>query len=244
MHRDLEQLIRLQALESERDAARKAIDAMPGRREAIEARLAEREAAVASAKQRLADNQVGRRAIEKDLAVVQGRLAKFKDQLMEVKTNKEYTAMQHEIATATAEVRRFEDALLERMVEADELASSLKSEERELAAAKAETAKELAALEIERATIERSLEDAGSQRDALAAEMNPDLLAQFEQVRVKRGTAVVEARDGHCTVCHVRLRPQVYNQIRLNAEIFKCDSCGRVLYYVPPASPPPAPPSA
>ena len=242
MHPDLEHLIRLQALESERDAARRAIDAMPARREAVETRLSEREAAVASARQRVADNQAARRAIEKDLAVVQGRLARFKDQLMEVKTNKEYTAMQHEIATATAEVRRFEDALLERMMEADELAAALKSDERELTAAKADAAKELAALDAERTGLERSLEQAAAQRDALAAEMSPDALAQFEQVRVKRGSAVAEARDGHCTVCHVRLRPQIYNQIRLNAEIHKCDSCGRVLYYVPP--PPPPPPAA
>jgi hypothetical protein len=241
MHPDLEQLIRLQALETERDTARRAIDAMPDRRQGIEARLAEREAAVASAKQRVTDNQVARRAIEKDLAVVQGRLAKFKDQLMEVKTNKEYTAMQHEIATAASEVRRFEDALLERMVEADELTSALKTEERDLAAARTEAATELAALDAERTTIERSLSEAGARRDALAAEMSPDVLALFEQVRVKRGTAVVEARDGHCSVCHVRLRPQVYNQLRLNLEIFKCDSCGRVLYYVPPPAPPVAP---
>jgi hypothetical protein len=243
MHHDLEQLIRLQALESERDTGRKAIDAVPARREAIEARLAEREGAVAAARQRVAENQAARRAIEKDLAVVQGRLSKFKDQLMEVKTNKEYTAMQHEIATATAEVRRFEDALLERMVEADELTAALKADERELAAAKVETAKQVAALDAEQQSLERALEEAGTRRNALAAEMSPDLLAQFEQVRVKRGTAVVEARDGHCTVCHVRLRPQVYNQIRLNTEIHKCDSCGRVLYYVPPP-PPPTPASA
>ena len=241
MHRDLEQLIRLQALESERDAARRTLDAIPGRREAIEARLSEREAAVVSAKQRVTDNQVARRAIEKDLAVVQGRLSKFKDQLMEVKTNKEYTAMQHEIAAATADVRRFEDALLERMVEADELTSALKNEERELAVARTEVAGELAALDAEAAVVERSLDAAAGRRDALAREMSADVLALFEQVRIKRGTAVVEARDGHCTVCHVRLRPQVYNQIRLNTEVHKCDSCGRVLYYVPPPTPPAAP---
>jgi hypothetical protein len=127
------------------------------------------------------------------------------------------------------------------MVEADELTSALKTEERNLAAARTEAATELAALDAERTTIERSLSEAGARRDALTAEMSPDVLALFEQVRVKRGTAVVEARDGHCSVCHVRLRPQVYNQLRLNLEIFKCDSCGRVLYYVPPPAPPVAP---
>ena len=53
---------------------------------------------------------------------------------------------------------------------------------------------------------------------------------------------MAEARDGLCTVCHVRLRPQVFNEARRNAGIVQCDSCTRILYFVPVASatPPPA----
>ena len=42
---------------------------------------------VAAAKEQLAENQNARRAIEKDVAVHQGRLSKFRDQAMAVKTN-------------------------------------------------------------------------------------------------------------------------------------------------------------
>ena len=39
-----------------------------------------------------------------------------------------------------------------------------------------------------------------------------DALALFERVAQERnGVAVAEARDGICTICHVRLRPQVFN---------------------------------
>ena len=64
---------------------------------------------VAEAKARQAANQTDRRALEKDLAAVQTRLSRYKDQLMEVKTNREYHAMQHEIETAQGEVKRVED---------------------------------------------------------------------------------------------------------------------------------------
>ena len=57
-------------------------------------------AAVAGVKERIAASQTARRDIEKDLAAVQARLSKYKDQLMEVKTNKEYHAMQTEITAA------------------------------------------------------------------------------------------------------------------------------------------------
>ena len=39
------------------------------------------------------------------------------------------------------------------------------------------------------------------------------------------GVAVAEARDGICTICHVRLRPQIFNTVRRNEEIIQCDSC-------------------
>ena len=48
--------------------------------------------------------------------------------------------------------------------------------------------------------------------------------------------AVAEARDGVCTICHVRLRPQVFNTVRRNEEILQCDHCNRILYFVPAAA--------
>ena len=64
---------------------------------------------VESAKARVAENQAARRAVEKDLAMIQARLSKFKDQLMEVKTNKEYTAMLKEIEVGAARGAHLED---------------------------------------------------------------------------------------------------------------------------------------
>jgi hypothetical protein len=39
-------------------------------------------------------------------------------------------------------------------------------------------------------------------------------------------------------ICHVRLRPQVFNNVRRNTEIIQCDTCQRILYFVPPAAAP------
>ena len=78
---------------------------------------------VDAVKARLKDNQEARRALDKDVAVYQGRLTKFKDQLSLVKTNKEYQAMQHEIATAQSDLGAVEEKVLERMLEADAIAA-------------------------------------------------------------------------------------------------------------------------
>ena len=76
-----------------------------------------------------------------------------------------------------------------------------------------------------------------SERADIVRALSPQLLAIFELVaRRRNGIAVAEARDGICTICHVRLRPQVFNTVRRNDSIVQCDSCQRILFFVPVAA--------
>src|SRR5678816_3626390 len=134
MSPDLQRLIKLQQLESTIADAKATIAADPQRLADADARLNVSTQAVEAAKGRLKDNQEARRNLEKDVAVYQGRLTKFKDQLSLVKTNKEYQAMQHEIATAQSDLGGVEEKVLERMVEADTIAADVKKAEAALAA--------------------------------------------------------------------------------------------------------------
>ena len=239
MNADLERVIALQRLDSTTQDAQRRLTEHPERDKALETRLAAARAQVESAKGRLTENQGARRAIEKDVALQQGRLSKFRDQLMAVKTNREYTAMQHEIETAENEVRSLEEKVLVRMLEADELTAAVKKLETALAAEQKAAATERSAMTAETAELTAALERIGTERAALVAAMDKRLLAMFEQVARKRnGVAVAEARDGICCICHVRLRPQVFNTVRRNDEIIQCDTCNRILYFVPaPAAP-------
>jgi predicted nucleic acid-binding Zn-ribbon protein len=234
---DLQHLIQLQDLDLAAERVRRRIGDMPALQAALDTRLADRTAAVAAVKERIAASQTARREIEKELAVVQTRLSKFKGQLMEVKTNKEYQAMQHEIAAAEQGVRGQEDLLLDRMVEAETLAAELKTAEGALKAEQAEVARDKQALKAEGESLERETEQLSTARSALTKQLSAQAVALFEHVaRHRRGQALSEARDGHCTQCHVRLRPQVYNDVRRNDTLIQCESCSRILYFVPAAA--------
>jgi predicted nucleic acid-binding Zn-ribbon protein len=239
MSPDLDRLIGLQQFESTIDDARRRIAAHPERLAEADARLHEAQQRVDVAKARLKENHEARRALEKDAAVYEARVSKFKDQLSAVKTNREYQAIQHETETAQRDVSAVEEKLLERMMEADDIAADIKQAEIILAAQEKEVSAEKAALVSELATTEASLAKATQARDALLAHLEPRLLSLFEQVsRVRKGVAICSAtRDGLCSVCHVRLRPQVFQQVRQNDGIVQCDTCQRILYYVPPPAP-------
>ena len=238
MNADLERLIALQKFDSTAAAARKTLAAEPEHELALEARLEAARQHVAAAKEQVAANKNARAALEKDVAVQQTRLSKFRETAMAVKTNQEFTAVQHEIAFAQTEIKKIEDAILERMLESDDLAAALKDAEAKLAA-------ETKAIDAERKTgsaahieMQATLERIATERAALVGGLDKGVLATFEAVSRKRnGVAMSEARGGVCTICHVRLRPQVFNTVLRNDSILQCDHCNRILYYVPvPAS--------
>jgi predicted nucleic acid-binding Zn-ribbon protein len=233
MNADLTRLIRLQQLESAADDARKKIADHPARTQALDARLQSAREAVADIKARLTVAADKRRAEEKEVAGVQTRLAKYKDQLLEVKTNREYTAMLHEIETAQNDIRTREDRILEVMMESDELNAAIKKSEAELKAAEKEIAAERATLETEMARLQGEIDRTTAEREKLVADIDRHVLSIFETTaKGRKGVAVAEAKDGLCTICHVRLRPQVFNEVRKNESIIQCDSCRRILYFV------------
>jgi predicted nucleic acid-binding Zn-ribbon protein len=232
MNADLTRLIRLQQLESAAEDARRKISDHPARSQALDERLQGARDALAGIKARLATAADKRRAEEKEVTGVQTRLAKYKDQLLEVKTNREYTAMLHEIEAAQNDIRAREDRILEVMMETDELNASLKKSEAELKAAEKEIAAERAVLETEQAGLQEEIDKTTAEREKLVADIDRHVLAIFETTaKGRKGVAVAEAKDGLCTICHVRLRPQVFNEVRKNESIIQCDSCRRILYF-------------
>ena len=235
---DLERLIALQRIDSAADAARRTLAEEPERERSFEARLETGRQRVAAAKAHLAENQNARRGIEKDVALHQGRLSKFRDQAMAVKTNQEYHAIQKEISFAQGEIKVLEDKILERMLEADEMTTAARTADADLAAEQKAIEAARKAMAAEHVDLDAALARMVVARAELVAALDPKLLGIFEQVaRRRNGVAVAEARDGICTICHVRLRPQVFNDVRRNDQIMQCDSCQRFLYFVPKTTP-------
>jgi predicted nucleic acid-binding Zn-ribbon protein len=242
MNADLEKLIVLQRLDSAAHDAKRRLAEEPEREKALEARLEAAREMVDAARAKLADNQNARRDHEKTVALHQGRLSKFREQALAVKTNQEYHAIQHEIAFAQTEMKAAEDAVLEKMLEGDELAAAAKRAEGDLAAEQKKVDADRKAMAAEHAELNAAIEKLAAERAGVVGTVTPQVLATFDLVASRRnGVALAEAKDGICVVCHVRMRPQVFNNILKNDQIIQCDSCNRIMYYVPKAAAAPAP---
>jgi predicted nucleic acid-binding Zn-ribbon protein len=235
MNPNLERLVRLQRAESDLKHVDGDLEAIPQARGAMEALLADEGARLEGVRSALEACQKARRQHEASLQDLMAKLSKYKGQLMEVKTNKEYTAMLHEIEGAQRDIRSREDEILAEMERGEALATELKREEGLYKAVEERARTETKALEERAKRLGEQRKGLVTERDEIAGTIAEDARALFQRVAKLRGAAVAEARDGMCQLCHVKLRLQMYVELKRNDEIVQCPSCSRILYYEPPA---------
>src|SRR4029453_5145094 len=76
------------------------------------------------------------------------------------------------------------------------------------------------------------LETLRAERGAKMQSLSPAARATYERLsRMRSGFALAEARDYSCMACRMKIRPQVFADIRKGDSIITCESCGRILYF-------------
>jgi predicted nucleic acid-binding Zn-ribbon protein len=238
VHPDLKSVIELQQLDLKIAELAAQIEALPGQIQTLQAQLDDFIQHHEERKKRLAANQKERKDQEGEIKIIQERISKHKDQLYQVKTNEQYRAMLKEIEGEEANIRKIEDQVLEKMIEAEEIQKLVAEAAARLEGEKARVAGEIKHLEGERQDDVRERDGLQARRQEIAGGLSEEVLSLYERVRGARGRAVAEVREGLCMACNVLLRPQVYNEVRTNEAVQTCENCGRIMYYVEPVSAP------
>jgi predicted nucleic acid-binding Zn-ribbon protein len=234
MNPDLEKLVRLHHVESDLKRVDAELATIPRLRQEIEDRLARDRSHLDAAKAALEGSQKARKQNETAVQDLETKRSKYKGQLMEVKTNKEYTAVLHEIEGVERDIKAREDVILEEMEKAEALAQDVKREEADFKAVEFDAKKEKADLDARAAALGGEAQRLKAERDAMAASVPEEALALYTRVAKQRGSGVAEARDGMCQACHVRMRVQIWVEVKKNEQLFQCESCSRVVFYEPP----------
>jgi len=231
MNSDLKQLIRLQTIDISVQELRSRIDKFPSISKALDEKLKSAQSGVETAKERIKNNQGSRKKMESEISSIEGKISKYRDQMIAVKTNEEYRALQHEIEHSQTAIRKIEDEILNLMMEADTGQSDIKTAEVRLKEDQGKVNEERKALEEENKRDLSALEGYLKERKEIQAGVSSDLISQYDRVRKHRGgIGVAPARNEVCEICQVRIRPQVFQLIRKNDQIIACDACQRILY--------------
>ena len=233
MDQKLQTLISLQAIDSriaalEADAAR-----LPKEIAAIHAGIEDAKKQVEQAKAQLDAARKDQRAKEKDLEVVQGKRSKTEARLYEVKTNKEYSAVLIEIEDIKQEKGRMEEEVLVLMEAQERLTGDIREAEARFKQRETEgRSQEATAKELLR-VVEADLAAVRTERKELAGQLPASILADYDRIlRARGGLALVPVtKPNFCGACRMTITPQRLQELRAQASLIPCESCGRYLYW-------------
>ena len=228
---DLRNLITLQDIDQKIVILKKQISEIPERTKTYQNELQE---LVQNHQARVAlyqDHAKQRRARENEVEMMRTKLSRYKEQLMTVKTNKEYTAMLHEIQIVEDQIRSAEDGILDLMDQMESMEGKLAQEEEQLKAKQAEVEFQTRNAEQSVPVLEAEVSGLFREKADLESRVLPELLARYKRIAdARKGVAMAEARNELCSACHVRIRPQVITDLLRAEEIHVCDSCSRILF--------------
>lgn len=237
MDAQIQRLVHLQSLDVRLAELRNRLQAIPAQLAAVDARVSGARQEIAAAKEALTTSLKDRKKYEMDVDSWKDKARKYRDQSFAVKTNEAYKALQHEIQHAETQVAQAEDRLLERMVAGEEYERQVKAAERAVIVVESEAQAERQRIQAEQASLQQESQAKEAQRREIAPEISEELRDTYERVASRRhGIGLAEVRDEACSLCGVRIRPHVFQELRRNDshEIFQCESCTRILYYVEP----------
>jgi predicted nucleic acid-binding Zn-ribbon protein len=237
----IENLVKLQAVELERTRLATDLRTLPAEVAQAEAALGAAQSQSAKASDALSREESLRTRLDREIATHRQKAARYRSHSDSIKTPEQAAAVEHELSFAEAEAARLED---------EEFASLERSEVQEnaLAAARAQVESLAATLDNTRERIALRLKEAARELAALNAKreilrplIEPDVLNRFDRLCASRVTGLARAENQQCTGCRMGVRPQTWNQLR-EGELLTCDSCFRLLYWDPAMAPAPAPP--
>ncbi len=228
----IELLKRLQSVDAQLYQLRRQQDEKPRELEQIMAAVAAQEARMKTGEDRMKSLQLSQKEKDMELQGREAQVKKLQGQLFQVKTNREYSAMQREIESLKADNSLLEEAVLKLFDAIDQAASDRQREQQELTKQQDRLRVERARIEGELAQIEEQLAQLTRSREAVVPEVPPPALTAYERVlRLRDGVALVPLVNDACGGCHRRLPPQVVNEVYLNAKLIACESCNRILYF-------------
>jgi predicted nucleic acid-binding Zn-ribbon protein len=237
MHPAIPHLIELQRVDHQIAVLRAELEAFPKRVMDADAKLTVARGELAAAKATHTEGAAERKKLEFDVQQWKDRARKYRDQSGAVKTNESFKALQHEIATAEAEVAKAEDRQLEVMMAGEDLERRVKLAEGRLKEAEQAVAAERKVIHAQAAEKKKQLEAVLAERERIIAPVPEDLRELYARIaRRHNGTAMAEARDGQCRGCGMRVLPHILQELRTetNEEVFRCESCGLIQYSLEP----------
>lgn len=229
---DFNNLIKLQDLDEEIRKTSLLLEKIPAQLKDIDINIEAQFQIVDRAKEKLAQNQKRRRNLEADVQDIKAQIAKFKHQQSGVKTNKEYSALLKEIEEAQKKIDAKEEEIISEMLVADEIGEEIQSATAKANKAKEKLTQDKVVLNAKNQELEEEKKRLLQEREDLIPQIPKSQFSLYQNIFLKmNGIALSPVTDDFCSMCQIRIRPQVLNELKAASQIILCENCGRILYW-------------
>ena len=230
---NFDNLIHLQHLDAEIDKASLFLKNVPSQIEEIIKKIKISTQIVIKAKEKLAQNQKKRRDLEAEAQDIKPQISKYKRQLNEVKTNREYSFLLKEIEEAQKKIDALEEEIISEMLLADDIEEEIKKAAQKANKEKEKFSKEMDEIHQNERALEKKREELLQEKNNLIPKIPSDQITLYLKIyNKKNGIALSPAKDDFCSMCFMRIRPQMLNELKAEKQIILCENCGRILYWI------------
>jgi len=228
---NIDVLKKAQQLDSEIHHAHVRLEEIPAQRAQLKSDLELEKGRLNELEKSFKDIQMKLKEKELELGQKEGQIKKLDGQLSQVKTNKEYGALQQEIASLKADNSLLEEKILYVMDEVEAAKEETRKEKEKYAAVTKSFQEKENEITWQEKKLQANLLDLQKQREDSVAPLPPELKELYNRIAAKKqGLALAVVHGENCSACQMKLRPQLINEIRLGEQIIVCENCSRILY--------------
>ena len=232
MEQDLTNLLKLQEIDYFLGELERSKEYLPDMMENLKLELSESQLKFETAVSDLEDANLKQKSFELDIKTKEVDLQRYQQQMMSIKTNKEYDALVAEIDTIKKSISSMETESLETIELIETLETNITDYKEKLSQIKDNNGKQLAILQEKIDTIGDKVSAKNGERESVTTSISRQIFSIYDRVRKgKGGSAVVPVKSRACGACFKTLTPKKVQEIKKSLKILTCDNCGRLLYW-------------
>ena len=230
MEEYIENLRKLQSVDIRIREIRDGLEKYPSEIGELKEDLRNRRESVELKESRMEELRSERKSLESSLGLNLDSIKKSEARLFEIKTHKEYEAIQKEITQTKKENLEIEDRTISIMEEIEETEKLLEEEKTAYSALEEEYGGKITEKERKIEELEVSRKPVEKEKSDLASRIDPKILPVYERILQRNGRALALAENEKCTSCNINIPPQLFNEILKRIKLIQCPSCRKILY--------------
>ena len=229
----LEQIKRLKELQSvsaELHEMEKNLSKYPEERSVLKGEIQSVQEILAEKTLQTGDADKSKSLLEKDLSEKKLYIEKAEERLLNIKTHREYEALQKELTEAKRQCIEIEEGILELMGKLETLGAETGELEQSLKEKTEKNAPRIEEIEKTIGELETKAAPCRERRDSIAGGLSPEVRSVYAKISGKTHMFLAEARGEMCMNCNMNIPPQMFNEVLTGAKIIQCPNCNRILH--------------